>query len=116
MSHCFDYTVQVNPLLKKEKLDPVYLRAVKNNLQVKPGEPAQLQFTLIDPETMKPRDGIRDVEVTVLLAEGLRQMRFSADPVGGAYTNLHSRLPRTESITPWSRFRPSRSKPISFLI
>ena len=82
MSHCFDYTVQVNPLLKKEKLDPVYLRAVKNNLQVKPGEPAQLQFTLIDPETMKPRDGIRDVEVTVLLAEGLRQMRFSADPVG----------------------------------
>ena len=31
---------------------------------------------------MKPRDGIRDVEVTVLLAEGLRQMRFSADPVG----------------------------------
>jgi YVTN family beta-propeller protein len=82
MSHCFDYTVHVNPLLKKEKLDPVYLRAVKNNLQVKPGEPAQLQFTLIDPETMKPRDGIRDVEVTVLLAEGLRQMRFSADPVG----------------------------------
>jgi YVTN family beta-propeller protein len=82
MSYCFDYTVQVNPLLKKGKLDPVYLRAVKNNLQVKPGEPAQLQFTLIDPETMKPRTGIKDVEVTVLLAEGLRQMRFSADPVG----------------------------------
>ena len=82
LSHCFDYTVQVNPLLKKEKLDPIYLRAVKNNLQVRPGEPAQLQFTLIDPETMKPRDGIKDVEVTVLLAEGLRQMRFSADPVG----------------------------------
>ena len=82
MSYCFGYTVQVNPLLKKEKLATIYLRAVKNNLQVQPGEPAQLQFTLIDPETMKPRDGIKDVEVTVLLADGLRQLRLSADPVG----------------------------------
>jgi YVTN family beta-propeller protein len=82
MSHCFEFTVQVNPLLKKEHLETIYLRAVKNNLQVRPGETAQLQFTLIDPETMKPRDGIRDVEVTVLMAEGLRQTRLSADPVG----------------------------------
>ena len=98
MSHCFDYTVQVNPLMKKAKLDPVYLQAVKDNLQVKPGEPAQLQFTLIDPETMKPRAGIKDVEVTVLLAEGLRQMRFSADPVGNGLVPVHVHAPTGGSL------------------
>ncbi|HEX7287882.1 MAG TPA: hypothetical protein VF532_16960, partial [Candidatus Angelobacter sp.] len=81
LAHCFDFTVRVNPLLKKDRLDPVSLRALKNNLQVKPGEPAQVQFKLTDPETGQPRDGLKDVQVTVLLADGLRQVHFFADPL-----------------------------------
>jgi YVTN family beta-propeller protein len=81
LSYCFDFTVRVNPLLKKDHLDPVSLRALKNNFQVKPGEPAQVQFRLTDPETGQPRDGLKDVQVTVLLADGLRQLHFFADPL-----------------------------------
>ena len=65
---------------------------------------------------MKPRDGIRDVEVTVLLAEGLRQMRFSADPVGEGLYQFTFTPPKDGVYYAMVRFRPSRSKPISFLI
>jgi DNA-binding beta-propeller fold protein YncE len=86
MSYCFDLSVQVNPLLKKKTDLPVALRALKNNLQVRPGQPATVTFRLIDPATEKPRDGLKDVEISVLLAEGLRQMRLSAEPAGdGVY-------------------------------
>jgi DNA-binding beta-propeller fold protein YncE len=86
MSHCFELSVHVNPLLKKKSDDPVALRALKNNLQVRPGQPATVAFRLIDPATDKPRDGLTDVEISVLLAEGLRQMHLSAEPAGdGVY-------------------------------
>ncbi len=82
MSHCFEFSVYVNPLLKKKNDQPVALRPLKNNLQVRPGDPATVAFRLIDPATDKPREGLKDVEITVLLAEGLRQMKFSAEPAG----------------------------------
>jgi DNA-binding beta-propeller fold protein YncE len=86
MSHCFELSVHVNPLLKKKSDDPVALRALKNNLQVRPGQPATVAFRLIDPATDKPRDGLTDVEISVLRAEGLRQMHLSAEPAGdGVY-------------------------------
>jgi hypothetical protein len=86
MSHCFELSVHVNPLLKKKSDDPVALRALKNNLQVRPGQPATVAFRLTDPATDKPRDGLTDVEISVLLAEGLRQMHLSAEPGGdGVY-------------------------------
>lgn len=82
MSHCFEFTVHVNPLLKKKSDLPAVLHTVKNNLQVRPGDPATLSFQLLDPATDKPRNGLKDVEITVLLVEGLRQMHFSAEPAG----------------------------------
>lgn len=86
VAHCFEFTVKVNPFLKKQNALAVELRPLKNYVQVKPGEPAQVQFRLVDPETEKPKEGIRDVEVTVLLADGLRQLHFSADHKGeGVY-------------------------------
>lgn len=86
MSHCFEFSVYVNPLLKKKSDQTVALHPLKNNLQVRPGEPATVAFRLIDPATDKPREGLSDVEITVLLAEGLRQMKFSAAPAGdGVY-------------------------------
>ena len=86
MSYCFNLSVHVNPLLKKKSELPVMLRALKNNLQVRPGQPATVEFRLIDPATDKPREGLKDVEISVLLAEGLRQTRFSAEPAGdGVY-------------------------------
>jgi DNA-binding beta-propeller fold protein YncE len=86
MSYCFDLSVLVNPLLKKKSDLPVALRALKNNLQVRPGQSATVMFRLIDPATDKPRDGLKDVEISVLLAEGLRQMHLSAEPAGdGVY-------------------------------
>jgi YVTN family beta-propeller protein len=83
MFHCFDFTIQVNPLLKKKALDTLSLSALNNNLQVKPGEPVQVQFRLTDPETGKPRGGIKDVNVTLLLSEGFRQQHLAAEDVGG---------------------------------
>lgn len=78
--HCFDFSVKVNPLLKKQKTDSLYLRPLTNDLQVSAGEPTQVRFSLVDGATLKPVGNLKDVEVTVLLAEGLRQMRFTAEP------------------------------------
>lgn len=86
VSHCFQFTVKVNPLVRKKTELAVNLHPLKTNLQVRPGEAVNVQFRLVDPETEKPRDGLKDVEVTVLLAEGLRQMYLSAEPLGdGVY-------------------------------
>ena len=86
LHHCFDFAVKVNPLLKKEVRRVVYLQPLKNNLQLRTGEPAQVSFRVLDGATDKPKDGLKDVEVTVLLAEGLRQLRFTAEPAGdGVY-------------------------------
>lgn len=82
LSHCFEFTVQVNPLLKKKAHAVVNLRPLPNNLQIKTGEATQVRFRISDGETDQPRDGLKDVEVTVLLAEGLRQMHFTAVPAG----------------------------------
>jgi hypothetical protein len=79
LSHCFQFTVKANPLMKKKSDFPVYLRAVKDNLQVRPGEPVEVAFQLLEPGSNKPREGLKDVLVTVLLAEGLRQFRFTAE-------------------------------------
>lgn len=80
LSHCFDFSVKVNPLLKKEKRDALYLRPLTSNLQVPAGEPIQVRFSLLEGTTQKPVRDLKDVEITVLLAEGLRQMHFTAEP------------------------------------
>lgn len=82
ISYCYQFTVKPNPLLKKQPLRPVVLHALNNNLQITMGETAQMQFRLVDPETNKPKQGLKDVEVTVLLAEGLRQMHLPAEMKG----------------------------------
>lgn len=81
ISFCFQFTIKPNPLLKKKNELPVYLRAVKDNLQVRPGEPIEVAFQLLEPGSNKPREGLKDVQVTVLLAEGLRQFRYTAEHV-----------------------------------
>ena len=82
VSTCFSVNVRVNPLLKKEWSNPIRLRALKSNVEATPGTPVQVQFQLTDRETGQPRDGIKDVLVTLLLADGLRQLHFSAESLG----------------------------------
>jgi len=81
ISHCFQFTVLENPLLKKRPSSAVNLQALNNYLQVKTGEASRVRFRLTDADTNQPKDELTDVQVTVLLAEGLRQLRFVAVPV-----------------------------------
>lgn len=86
ISHCFNVAVEVNPLMKKAPQVPVALHPLKNDLQVRPGEPVEVTFRLLDAVTQKPRSGLLDVEVTILLAEALRQQHLEAESVGdGVY-------------------------------
>jgi YVTN family beta-propeller protein len=86
ISHCFNVAVEPNPLLKKKPEVAVALHPMNNDLQVRPGEPIQVSFRLIDAANQNPRDGLQDVEITVLLAEGLRQQHLQAESVGdGVY-------------------------------
>jgi YVTN family beta-propeller protein len=86
ISHCFKLEVENNPLLKKATQVPVALHPINNDLQVRPGSPVQVSFRLVDSASEKPRNGLKDVEITVLLAEGLRQQHFSAEGAGeGVY-------------------------------
>jgi YVTN family beta-propeller protein len=86
ISHCFKLEVENNPLLKKATQVPVALHPINNDLQVRPGSPVQVSFRLVDSASEKPRNGLKDVEITVLLAAGLRQQHFSAEGAGeGVY-------------------------------
>lgn len=86
ISHCFNVAVEVNPLMKKAAEVPVALHPLKNDLQVRPGEPVEVTFRLLDTGTQKPRSGLKDVEITVLLAEALRQQHLEAESMGdGVY-------------------------------
>lgn len=86
ISHCFSVAVQVNPLLRKKPQVAVTLHPLNNDLQVRPGEVVRMAFRLLDTATEKPRDGLQDVEITVLLAEGLRQQHLQAESAGdGVY-------------------------------
>jgi YVTN family beta-propeller protein len=86
ISHCFKVEVENNPLLKKGPQVAVMLQPLSNDLQVPPGNPVQVSFRLIDATSQKPRDGLKDVEVTILLAEGLRQQHLEAEAAGeGVY-------------------------------
>lgn len=86
VSHCFEFTVKANPLLKKRSELAVDLHPLNNFMQVKAGEAVVARFKLVDPDTGKPRDGLKDVEVTVLRAEALRQTHLDAEPMGdGVY-------------------------------
>ena len=82
VSHCFEFTVKTNPLLKKRSELAVNLHPLKNFLQTKAGETVRAQFKLVDPETGKPRDGLKDVRVTVLRAERFRQTHLDAEALG----------------------------------
>jgi YVTN family beta-propeller protein len=86
ISHCFKVEVENNPLLKKGPQVAVTLQPLNNDLQVRPGNPVQVSFRLVDAASQKPRDGLKDVEVTILLAEGLRQQHLEAEAAGeGVY-------------------------------
>jgi YVTN family beta-propeller protein len=86
ISHCFNVAVEPNPLLKKRPEVAVALHSMNHDLQAHPGEPIQVSFRLLDAATQNPRDGLQDVEITVLLAEGLRQQHLEAESVGdGVY-------------------------------
>jgi DNA-binding beta-propeller fold protein YncE len=86
LSHCFDLTVATNPALKQGPAVAVKLHPLKNYQQVPAGEPVQVAFRLTQGDSDKPQDGLKDVQVMVLLAEGLRQLHFDAEPEGnGVY-------------------------------
>src|SRR5262249_27817459 len=94
ISHCFQFTVLENPLLKKKPSSTVNLEALNNYLQVKTGEASRVRFRLTDPDTYQPKDGLTDVQVTVLLAEGLRQLRLVAEPGGAGVYQFESTPPQ----------------------
>jgi YVTN family beta-propeller protein len=85
ISQCFDLTVVTNPSLKKKGL-PLAIEPLFKQGEVPVQESIRLQFKVVDPETKKPKTGLKDVGVLTFLSPGVWQKRQWARPDGeGGY-------------------------------
>ena len=82
IAHCFNASAEPNPLLKEEATVALRLEHEIKEREVRVGQKFSLRFKLIDTNTGKPKDDLRDVRVLTFLAPGTWQRRDIAKPLG----------------------------------
>jgi hypothetical protein len=81
--YCFEVSVDPDPELAKQRKGPeVSIEPLVKVRRISVAKPVRLQFKLTDPETKRPRDGLKDVRALTMLAPGVWHQRQEARPVG----------------------------------
>lgn len=79
--HCFELSVEPNPVLKKQKQVAMKVEPLLPKSGLRVGETYHLRFKLTDPETARPIAALKDVMVLTFLAPGIWQKRQWAKPL-----------------------------------
>jgi YVTN family beta-propeller protein len=95
IAHCFETAADPNPLLKEEK--PIALRIEHQikDIQLQVGQDFPLRFKLIDTQTNKAKDDLKDVRVLTFLASGAWQRRDIAKSLGNGMYEINLNVPET---------------------
>ena len=84
--NCFDFAIQENPAVQKEKPVSVKIEPLGTPKTIKVGEVHNLRFKTVDVSSGRPRANVDDWNVLVFLAPGIWQQRMPAKSLGdGVY-------------------------------
>jgi YVTN family beta-propeller protein len=100
MLHCFEVTAKPNPMLERQ-FDPLAVKYLLEDRNVKVGERAPFRFRLTDPATEKPRDDLKDVNVLYYAASGRGRTVAPAKPVGDGIYEAELSIKLTEAYYVW---------------
>ncbi len=85
--HCFPVKVDPDPSIEASGDSMVVIQHLLKERVVKTGSALNLQFRLIDPKTIKPISGAKDVHTLVFLAPGVWQNRqIATERTSGVYS------------------------------
>ena len=76
--NCFDFAVEENPALPKQKTVAIKVEPLSVPPTIKVGETYQLRFKVIDTASNRPKPNLDDVGVLVFLSPGIWQQRMWA--------------------------------------
>ena len=82
LAHCFNASAESNPLLKEGVTAALRIEHQIKEREVRVGRKSSLRFKLIDTNTGKPKNDLRDVRVLTFLAPGTWQRRDIAKSLG----------------------------------
>jgi YVTN family beta-propeller protein len=94
--HCFSVRVEPNPeLAAVEDSGEVRIEPLIKDRLVRVGEKIRLQFKLTDPETKRPKLGLRDLGALIFLAPGIWQNRPGAREVAKGIYEIEFQPPQS---------------------
>ncbi|MBK5103261.1 MAG: cytochrome D1 [Burkholderiales bacterium] len=89
--HCFTAEAKANPLYAKDQ-DQAALEFDHWPHTAKAGEAMKLRFTLRDPQTGKPKTGVKDAQAMYYLAPGSHRTQVAAREIGGGVYEIDVKL------------------------
>ena len=95
IAHCFEAAADPNPLMKEAKQVALRLEHQIKEMKLPVGQSFLLRFKLIETETNKPRDGLKDVRVLTFLAPGTWQRRDIAKGLGNGIYEVDLNVPES---------------------
>jgi hypothetical protein len=91
--HCFTAEAKTNPLYVKDQ-DQAALEFDHWPHTAQAGEAMKLRFTLRDPQTGKPKTGVKDAQAMYYLAPGSHRTQVAAREIGGGVYEIDVKLPQ----------------------
>jgi YVTN family beta-propeller protein len=95
VSHCFTVTAEQDPALTARSAKPYRLEFLSEDRDFAAGEPARVQFRLVNPATGSPFAGLTDLEVQVFLVPGTWRVQQQARSLGDGVYEVAIELPRS---------------------
>jgi DNA-binding beta-propeller fold protein YncE len=95
VSHCFDISAEVNPLLKEKPAVALQIEHQVKQMKLTVGQEFTFRFKLIETATGNPKSDLKDVRVLTFLNPGVWQRRDIATPVGDGVYELKINVPET---------------------
>lgn len=84
--HCFDLAVQPAPGPKRAAARAVAIEPLLGKAPIAAGRELEVRFRVIDPETRKPREDVRDLRALAFLTSGWQQRLAAAGAGEGVYS------------------------------
>lgn len=91
--HCFPLHVAANPVLAAARKLPLSIELSTAKQIVAVGEDVAVRLKLADPDSRKPRTGVRDVQALTFLSPGIWQQHHEARELGDGLYEITFRPP-----------------------